>query len=438
MPWEIRETDGNYCVHKEGESDPLKCYPDKDAATEYMQALYASEKGLDEGAEFTHVGSTNVIVGERGPEPLYISHDRMKTWTTGNVSSLDASKSGTTITIDLPAQPVGNAPNFLWDIATRVKNALQRGNNDIIAFKVNTATRSWVGIWSNNFEDREGEIFTAKAIDDYIARVDMGITPPPELWVYHVPGTRLGQAEHVARIGAFAVAFGTFDDTPEATKAMNNLAKMKNLGMSHGYAYSPLHKKGRVYHQFNTFEVSVLPREKAANAYTSFQEINMKELNFTPDKEATVSAIWGDEWTNQLKEALLAKTEAELSRGIASKELFGDFASVSDATEPAESAKEAVEMTTKALAPLLLDVLQAQGESAELETQLIGRIKALETSYAAQMTDLKAAVERLQTAVDLKPRSAADSKETVDSKATAEDKAAFMGKKDPFWGTVVG
>lgn len=422
MPWEIMEHDGRYCVHKEGESEPLKCYDDKDAANEYMRALYASEKALEEDTEFKHVGSTNVIIGERGPE-TYVPYGTYTASSSGN------------ITISVPAQPVGNKQNLLDNIAQRVKNALQRGNNDIIAFKVNTATRSWVGIWSNNFEDREGEIFTAKAIDDYIARVDMGIMPPPELWVYHVPGTRLGQAEHVARIGAFAVAFGTFDDTPEATKAMHNLAKMKNLGMSHGYAYSPLHKKGRVYHQFNTFEVSVLPREKAANAYTSFQEIDMKELNFTPDKEATVSAIWGEEWTNQLKEALLAKTEAELSRGIASKELFGDFASVTDApADSAETAEKAVETTTKALAPLLLDVLTAQGESAELETKLINHVKGLE----GQITGLKALVDKLQTAVDLKPRSAADGKETVDTKATADEKAAFMGKKDPFWGTVVG
>lgn len=335
-------------------------------------------------------------------------------------------------TIETSVQPVGNAPNLIERTVERVKNALQRGNNDIIAFKVNTATRSWVGIWSNNFEDREGEIFTAKAIDDYIARVDMGITPLPELWVWHTPGTRLGEAQYVGRIGAFALAMGTFDDTPLAEKGMHSLAKHKNLGMSHGYRYDPRFKSGRIYHQFNTFELSPLPRTKAANSYTSFEGI--KEMGITGDKKTFLVEILGTETTEALEKALEANTAALTERGIASKELFGDFASVTDATADAESADKAVETTTKALAPLLLDVLEAQGESAELETKLINHVKGLE----AQVVAFKSIVEALQAAVDLKPRSAADSALTVDGKATADDKAAVMGKKDPFWGTVVG
>jgi hypothetical protein len=42
VPWEIKESDGKYCVHKAGESDPLKCYPDKAGAEAYMKALYAN------------------------------------------------------------------------------------------------------------------------------------------------------------------------------------------------------------------------------------------------------------------------------------------------------------------------------------------------------------------------------------------------------------
>lgn len=420
MPWEIMEHDGRYCVHKEGESEPLKCYDDRDAANEYMRALYASEKALEEDTEFKHVGSTNVIIGANGPE-TFVPYGTYTASSSGNV------------TISVPPQPVGNKQTLFDNIAQRVKNALQRGNNDIIAFKVNTATRSWVGIWSNNFEDKEGEIFTAKAIDDYIARVDMGITPPPELWVWHTPGTRLGQAQYVARVGAFAVAMGTFDDTPLAEKGMHSLAKHKNLGMSHGYRYDPRFKAGRVYHQFNTFELSPLPRTKAANSYTSFEGI--KEMGITGEKKTFLVEILGTETTEALEKALEANTAALTERGIASKELFGDFASVADATaESGETAEKAVETTTKALAPLLLDVLTAQGESAELETKLIGRIKELET----QVNGFKAIVDKLQAAVDLKPRNASDAKETVDKNATDAEKSLLKGNTvDPFWGTVV-
>jgi hypothetical protein len=356
------------------------------------------------------------------------------------ITDISIDKSGTTITATIDGtsttpQPVGNSENILSSMVNRVKSALQRGNSDIIAFKVNTKTRSWVAIWSNNFEDRDGEIFTAKAIDDYIARVDMGIVPPPELWVHHTPGTRLGVAQHVGRIGSYAVAFGSFDDTPEVTKAMHRLAGMKNLGMSHGYTYNPRYKKGRIYHQFNTFELSVLHRQKAANAYTSFQEIEMKSINLSPSAEEDVKAVWGDEWTEKLKTALVTDSEAKELLGIAQKN-YNDFASASDveADTSAEATKAAAEIGAKAFGDMLIDLIEAQSESATLETKMIKHVQGLE----AQIVGLKAIVEALQTAVDLKPRSAADSKETVDQKATAEDKAGFMGKKDPFWNTVVG
>lgn len=45
MPWEIREGDGKFCVHKKGEEEPMKCYKTKAEATDYLQALYANAGG---------------------------------------------------------------------------------------------------------------------------------------------------------------------------------------------------------------------------------------------------------------------------------------------------------------------------------------------------------------------------------------------------------
>lgn len=42
MPWEIKENDGKYCVHKKGEANPLHCYPSRGEAEKYLQALYAN------------------------------------------------------------------------------------------------------------------------------------------------------------------------------------------------------------------------------------------------------------------------------------------------------------------------------------------------------------------------------------------------------------
>jgi hypothetical protein len=43
MPWEIKEANGQFCVHKKGEEKPLKCYRVKGKAEAYMRALYAHE-----------------------------------------------------------------------------------------------------------------------------------------------------------------------------------------------------------------------------------------------------------------------------------------------------------------------------------------------------------------------------------------------------------
>lgn len=44
MPWEIRQSDGKFCVHKKGEDTPLKCYAVKSKAEAYMKALYTNVK----------------------------------------------------------------------------------------------------------------------------------------------------------------------------------------------------------------------------------------------------------------------------------------------------------------------------------------------------------------------------------------------------------
>ena len=48
MPWEIKPEGGRYCVYKKGDAAPLKCYPERDAAEDYLAALYASESARAE------------------------------------------------------------------------------------------------------------------------------------------------------------------------------------------------------------------------------------------------------------------------------------------------------------------------------------------------------------------------------------------------------
>jgi HK97 family phage major capsid protein len=98
MPWNIKENDGKYCVYKENEPEPLKCYDSKAEATDYLQALYASEeKAVKVGARNSHPDrgrireirkSANAIVNiSRELEPDDEDKEPMPEWLGGK--SLD-------------------------------------------------------------------------------------------------------------------------------------------------------------------------------------------------------------------------------------------------------------------------------------------------------------------------------------------------------------
>lgn len=137
-------------------------------------------------------------------------------------------------------------------------------------FKIQDNT--WFAVFSNNFEDKDKEFFPEKAIDDYVFRVDTGIVPLPTLVVWHeVKSTEIGKADWVARIGSFLVASGKFhtDTRSQRAKAFykKNLLTTKH---SHGFFYEVAQFKDRAYWQFNTFEISLLPRGVEANPFTTF------------------------------------------------------------------------------------------------------------------------------------------------------------------------
>lgn len=182
-----------------------------------------------------------------------------------------------------------------------LENLKHMFNGQETGFKV--VGNHWFARYSNAFEDREGEYFPIKAIDNYIARVDTGVTPAPDLWVWHEPIT-IGKALTVARIGNFAVAAGYFHETPLGQAAKQYLSTHK-AKLSHGFMFEPEAFKDNAYHDYNTFEISVLPFDKgvAANAYTNIEVKDMKQI--TDQKRAFFEEMFGKDTTQEL----IANTE---------------------------------------------------------------------------------------------------------------------------------
>ena len=212
------------------------------------------------------------------------------------------------------AERAGKSPG--GGLLERAMNALiPRAAEPFTGFKA--VGNRWFAVWSNNFVDRDGELFTAKALDDYVARVDSGKTPMPELWFWHM-SIRAGKAAVVARHGHMMIAAGTFDDTPTGRAFRDFYATTKmRFGVSHGFLYPRGAKQNGTYHHFTTFEISPLPQSAAANQFTEF--VGGKTM-VTPEKRALLDEMFGKKRADELlREAERAGEEVK-SAGVAYKE----------------------------------------------------------------------------------------------------------------------
>lgn len=281
------------------------------------------------------------------------------------------------------------------------------------SFKV--VGNQWLAAYSNNFKDRDGEIFPAKAIDQYVARVDKSLVPLPELWVWHGgKQTRVGQADVVARHGHFVLATGTWDANAKAQAARQFYTRhQKDTSLSHGFTYNKVAFDGVHYHDFNTFEISLLPRGVEANRFTTLEGV--KAMAIDEKKKPYFFKIWGDKTDEVLQDYADAGKELE-----ALEVEFKDFGHL-DETTPDEAVSE------KAMADLMADLINGQGESLKAAVATLKAVKGFE----ARMAEQDKVIAALKQQLDDRPRAASSdsaSEMTVD-RMTALVKTA--AQKDP-------
>jgi hypothetical protein len=258
MPWKVYQRDGRWCVHKKnpdgspGEVVPGGCHSSQAQAMAQMRALYASERPddgrPDDGLKQTRfqqlVSSLKELFGLSEPE-------------------------------------TDEAPDlFLW--------------------KEQGGRLRWLARYSNNFrdDDRPREIISSESHQRFVERVDKGLAPMPELWIWHVPEWKFGQADWVAYDDAgFAMASGIVDTGKE--RVAEWVAQQKGVRMSHGMPVSTIRRDPddlTIIVEHETREISVLPEWAAANKFTGFVlDTTVKEADVTIPMEKARQLIekWG-------------------------------------------------------------------------------------------------------------------------------------------------
>lgn len=190
----------------------------------------------------------------------------------------------------------------------------------------------WFSLVSNNFYDRDNEVFTEQSHRDYVDYVE-ATKDFPELWVWHTPGTRFGSCDFVDYADNFLIASGLIDEGAEVG-AQSLVNSKERIGVSHGYKYRMSDKKeDGSYAHYRTFEVSVLPAHRASNYVTMWHMQSNKEdlMSLREDKKAFLVEHFGAEKAERIEAQLEELSKEIVGSGVRFKEIF-------DSPEPEEEA----------------------------------------------------------------------------------------------------
>lgn len=186
------------------------------------------------------------------------------------------------------------APKNIYDIAGE---SMPVSNRSTI-YKDNAGQMWFFGVYSNNFEDKVGDILTEAAHEEYAQWVkSTGVRPPitiahqptfpPAFHLVHLLALLDGQIDAntfsqnlkelyspyafaetttVIPLNGFTFVLGkVYDNKRSLVESL--LPQLKSWGMSHGFIR--LQSNGNIINKYRTFEFSILPDDIAANWATS-------------------------------------------------------------------------------------------------------------------------------------------------------------------------
>lgn len=192
----------------------------------------------------------------------------------------------------------------------------------------------WVGWVSNHFRDKDDppEIISGKAHQEYVAFADEHKTYP-ELWLWHTPGSKVGQFDMLDFADGFLIASGTFDEKEVAERLA---AYPDPLTMSHMFFRLAFDAKETITESYRMLEGSILPSGPEANPFTRFQ--SLKEVTMLSQaKKDFLSKLIGEDRVKQIEGDTEALKKAAEHAGVDWKAVEALDAPTTSETPGAES-----------------------------------------------------------------------------------------------------
>ncbi len=273
----------------------------------------------------------------------------------------------------------------------------------------------WYTRYSNSWLDQDDELILEASHKEY-AEWANETKQYPELWLWHTPGSRFGEADWVDFSGGFAHASGLIDKGKESVVAF---LQTKSVGVSHGFLCTPSQK---YIEKHRTFEISVLPLNRAAAWGTDFNILANKEqlVKFTKDRREFLVGALGEEAVATLENDADATAQGLKALGV---EYKATGMEEPEPVKPAETEPAPAEIVTKELVGQLGDIMTAVKSLTDVVQKQASAITALQKSDDDKIAE--AFTARVAGAAGARPTEQAANVVTKEAGQPVED---FMTK----------
>lgn len=212
-------------------------------------------------------------------------------------------------------------------------------------FKDKNGDWRWLGVFSNNYEDRSREIITEAAHKEFIEFLDAHPEQAPLFAPWHtLEAARKNRADFWDYVDGFMVIGGKLEENE--AQVLFKVAEKNVLGMSHGFFpmfYDPQDKNAIT--KYRSFEVSDLPLTNADNPWTGISILQKEDsMGFKKAKREYLVGLIGEDTVKGLEENLKQGKSILQLLGVPSKETGPNKTEVTEETvEDAEVGTEETE-----------------------------------------------------------------------------------------------